>query len=287
MFLATVCMYFCEMCSRIAISNSMFLHPNHNIEPHAPLLKQPESGQALYKIISGQYFLDMLKRNYLYFRRVDTYQDNTDGEQLLLDKASNEKATFAKDQSFSLAKYYDTSRARTYACCFSLSNSDYIWNEYGNGGKDAVCLVFDFDKLRTMLNQTIGQSALMCGDNQCHQIFSINYGIVEYADRNGLQLNGERFPNPIQYTYIKGRKYENEAELRISLSTLGMGNFALSNSEIIQFPTSLQVDFNFKRAFVEGAIKEILYATGCDQNFPGTISQGMEKLGFLARCSTT
>ncbi len=261
----------------------MFLRPDHNIEPHAPLLKQPEAGQTLYKIVSGQYFLDMLKHNYLYFRRVDTYQDNSDGEQLLLDKAANEKATFAKDQSFNLAKYYDTSRARTYACCFSLSNSDYIWNEYGNGGKDAVCLVFDFDKLRTTLNQTIGQSALMCGDNQCHQIFSINYGIVEYADKDGLQLNGERFPNPIQYTYIKGKKYQNEAELRISLSALGMGNFALNNSEIIQFPPAMQVDFNFKRAFTESIIKEILYANNGEQDCPDSIKGEMSKLGFLCK----
>jgi len=238
----------------------------------------------LYKIIRAPNFLDMLKHNYLYFRRVDTYRDDIlDGEQLPLDRTGNEGAKFAKDKTFSVAKYYDTSRTRTYACCFSLNNSDYIWHEYGNSGKDAICLVIEFGKLRTILNRTIGQSALMCGNNVCHQIFSVNYGIVEYADKEALQLNAARLPNPIQYTYVKDKKYQDENELRVSLSAIGIGNFALNDAQIIKFPESLQMQFDFKKAFAEGIIKELLFANGCQQGFQDAMSQEMEKLGFLCK----
>jgi hypothetical protein len=133
------------------------------VEPHFQLLKQPD-----------------LHKNYLHFQRVDTYQDDTfDGEQLPSDKELNQKLAFEKSPSFTVATYYDTSRSRTYACCFSLENSSYIWTEYGKGG-NVLGLAFEFGKLRQMLNQTIdsGNSVLMCGDNVCKQIFSINYGIV-------------------------------------------------------------------------------------------------------------
>jgi hypothetical protein len=78
---------------------------------------------------------------------------------------------------------YNQSRARTYACCFSLENTDYIWRTYATGGAlGKICVVFDFAKLRARLNHTLTQSnsALEYNGIRCHQIFSINYGVVEY-----------------------------------------------------------------------------------------------------------
>lgn len=245
--------------------------PLGSVEPHSTLLKQPTDGQKLYKVMSVENLVQSLSRNYLHFQRVDHYEDFTnadkfDGEQLPLDKIGNQNVRFAKNPAYSAATYYDSCRARTYASCFSLENSEYIWREYGNkeGSKGKICLVLEFGKLRQMLNQTIrdatDNSTLMCGDFKCHQIFSINYGIVEYVKRAEHQLNLKRLPNPIQYTYIKEEeKYGQEKELRISLSAIGIGNFALNSGELLNFSSSMQVQFDFRSAVASGVIEQILH----------------------------
>ena len=108
------------------------------IEPHAPLLRAPPDGHLLYKIMTVENLLRSIEGGYLHFNRVDSYTDLLngdlrDGEQLPTDRAGNQAARFAKAPDFSTADYYDLSRARTYACCLSLENSDYIWTNYGNG----------------------------------------------------------------------------------------------------------------------------------------------------------
>jgi hypothetical protein len=260
----------------------------HNIEPHAPLLRQPAENQLLYKIIKADDFLKSIAGNYLYFKRVDTYGDDTqDGEQLELDRISNATVGFAKDPTYTIEKYYDTSRSRTYASCFSLENSDYIWEKYGSGGKDAICLVFEFGKLRKMLNQLVENSGVMYKGTLCKQFFSINYGIIEYVDKKQHRTNSAQLPNPIQYTHLKDKQsYENEKELRVSLSTLGIGNFALDNAEIIQFPEALEFDFNFKKAFAEGVIKEIKYSNQFSADSLNTLLQRMEGMGFRNRVAS-
>jgi hypothetical protein len=82
--------------------------------------------------------------------------------------------------------------------------------------------VFEFGKLRQTLNHTMHSSKennlLHCGGYRCKQIFSINYGIVKYMERDTRQLVSARFPNPIEYTFVKDKeKYADERELRISL----------------------------------------------------------------------
>jgi len=184
------------------------------IEPHFLLLKQPSDSQKLYKIVSVENFIKSVADNYLHFQRVDSYKDflgpdKFDGAQLPLDRKSNADSKFAKDPSFTAETYYDSSRSRTYACCFSLENLDYIWKVYGNeeASKGKICLVFNFGKLRQMLNQTINTAKLMYGNVPCEQIFSINYGIVDYRERDSYQLNTCQLPNPIQYTFLKDKKY--------------------------------------------------------------------------------
>lgn len=158
------------------------------VEPHKELLNCPPEDQLIYKIISKDYFLDSLNKAYLYFNRVDSYKDFTnadkyDGQQLPQDLSGNQSSKFVGAKNFSVADYYDQSRSRTYACCFSTSNSNHIWEEYG-GESEKICLVFNFGNLRSFLNnnfhnikcQTPSQ-AIMLGS-----IFSLNYGLVEYID---------------------------------------------------------------------------------------------------------
>jgi len=256
-----------------------------SIEPHAQLLEQPPDAQRLYRITRIPHLLDMLKNNYLHFQRVNTYQDDTfDGEQLLLDRTQNEKAAFANDPAFNLARYYDISRSRTYVCCFSLGNSKYIWENYGQND-DAVCLVFEFGKLRQTLNNTVRQSIendkLIYGDCCCKQIFSINYGIVKYMERDTRQLITSRFANPIEYTFVKDKKYADERELRISLSALGIGHFVLNDGEQIVFPSSMRLEFNFIDAFATGTIEELLCGRDTAIGKAEQLKQEMRKLGYI------
>jgi hypothetical protein len=54
------------------------------------------------------------------------------------------------------------------------------------------------------------------------------------------------------------KAFAGERELRITLSTLGIGNFALADGTVIAFPESMQLSFDFRRAFQKGAITGLL-----------------------------
>jgi hypothetical protein len=246
--------------------------PLGSIEPHAGLLTAPPEGQLLYKVTTVENLLRSIAGSYLHFNRVDAYPDldPNDGAVPPCDQTGNAQATFAKTPDFSAADYYDQSRARTYACCFSLENTDYIWRTYGIGGeRGKICVVFDFAKLRARLNQTLtqGNSALEYNGVRCHQIFSINYGVVEYVDWDVHHANSEYLQNPIKYTYVKSDKYRDDRELRISLSAFGMGHFVLNDGSRLDFPPNLQVGFDFKSAFADGTITRLLLAQDYDVNF--------------------
>ena len=124
--------------------------PLGSIEPHAPLLSIPPEVQLLYKVMTVENLLRSVTGNYLHFNRVDSYSDfqnadENDGQQMPKDQPANAAARLQKDPDFSAADYYDQSRARTYACCFSIENSDYIWKNYANGSaKGKVSVVFEF-----------------------------------------------------------------------------------------------------------------------------------------------
>jgi hypothetical protein len=174
---------------------------------------------------------------------------------------------FDKAPDFSAADYYNQSRSRTYACCFSLENSEFIWNNYANNsiiGK--VCIVFKFRRLRECLNKTLqsNNAALFYNGNRCRQIFSLNYGIVQYVDWKEHQVCKEHLPNPILYTYLKDTRYSSERELRISLSAPGIGQFILSNGSAIEFPDSFQLLFDYNAAQSSGIIQQLLCAPNCN-----------------------
>jgi len=261
--------------------------PLGSVEPHTDLLKFPPDNQLLYKIMTVDNLLSSIVGNYLYFNRVDSYTDFPsadphDGQQLPKDQKTNLRSRFIKAPDFSVADYYDKSRARIYACCFSLENSNYIWEHYGNGSaKGKVCIVFEFGRLRATLNQTLqpGNAALEYNGNRCHQIFSVNYGIVEYVEWDTHQANTEHFPNPIKYTYLKDKeRFCEEKELRISLSTLGIGQFALNDGNTMQFPSSLQLSFDFRAAMADYTIQKILYAPDSNSDF---LQTELHKFGIV------
>lgn len=250
--------------------------PLGHVEPHAGLLDIPPEGQMLYKIMSAENLLRSVFGRYLHFNRVDSYSDSAvtdthDGYQLPKDQPGNAGSRFQSSPNFTAADYYDQSRARTYACCFSLGNSDYIWANYANNNeRGKVCVVFEFGKLRSNINNTLrpGNAALEYNGNRCHQIFSVNYGLVEYVEWHSHQINTERLANPISYTYLKDKKrFAEEREFRVSLSAFGIGLFALRDGSTMEFPTSLQLAFDFQAAIADGTIVKILHAPDADTDY--------------------
>jgi len=123
--------------------------------------------------------------------------------------------------------------------------------------------------LRARLNQTLqpGNAALKYNGNRYQQIFSVNYGIVEYVEWDTHQTNTARLPNPIKYTYLKDKRFSEEKEVRISLSAIGIGQFALKDGSTIQFPPSLQLSFDFRDAIADSTIKQIQCAPDSDSDF--------------------
>jgi len=245
------------------------------VEPHAPLLRYPPAGQLLYKVMSVENCLGSIERGYLHFNRVDSYKDfpgadNHDGEQLPGDRAGNAAATFVKAPGFSAADYYDRSRSRTYAFCAALEDTDHVWT-YGSGSpKGNVGLVFDFDRLRATLNRMLqsGSAGLEFNGIRCRQIFDLNYGMVDYVDWATHRANEARLPNPITYAYLKdARQFAEERELRISLSALGIGKFVLDDRSEIAFPQHLHLDFDFRAAFADGTIREIISGPHCEEDY--------------------
>ncbi len=241
------------------------------IEPHAHLLHVPPDGQSLYKMMTVGNLLRSTVGNYLHFNRVDSYgdfpnADPHDGQQLRKDLRGNAATRFEKAPEFSAADYYDQSRARTFTCCFSLENSDYIWKNYANGSPlGKVCVIFCYQRLRAMLNHTLqpGDAALEYNGVRCHQIFSVISGSFEYNDWAAHTANTEHLPNPIQYTYLKDKKrFAEEREFRVSLSALGIGRFVLKDGTTMEFPLSLQLHFDFRAAIADGTIQALLCSRG-------------------------
>lgn len=231
------------------------------IQPHAPLLRAPSESQHLYKVMKAEHAIASIAAGYLHFNRVDCYRDFPgadpyDGAQLPEDIAANQAAAFTSTRAWTAADYYDQARGRTYACCFSLKNSDHIWREYAHGAEHGkIGIVFNFAKLRDRLNATLNGARLRLSNGEpADQIFSINYGVIDYVDRQSFRANKSLLQNPIVYTFMKDATFGQESELKIALSALGIGQFILRDGSQLNFPESLQVDFDFRAAIHDGAI---------------------------------
>lgn len=250
------------------------------VEPHSYLLTPPSADQLLYKIISTENFIKSIEGKYLHFTRVDCFEDQFDGKQLLKDQPGNSSSRFEKRPDYSASDCYDTFRSRAYAYCLSTEETEYIWENYGNNGmKGKICIVFEFGKLRQILNDVLDNGKIKYNGKSCCKMFSINYGLVEYVDFAQHNLNSSKLPNPIEYIYIKDRAFERESEARISLSTIGFGIINVGGTEM-QFPENMQVDFDFIAAEEIGAIKHIKYSRDCDLKY---LYSELKKLGISPR----
>jgi len=242
------------------------------VESHKNFLKQVSDETLLYKVISFENFVKMLDGNYLHFNKVDNYADDNDSAQPEQERLINQQSYFEKDPNFTLRNYYEECRKRSYACCFSLDvpNSGH-WKEYG--GKEpekAVCLVMNFGKLKSLLNETFINFGLVTNSgiilpnhalgraDKIFQIFDLNYGMVNYGDfTNDIIFPGVKTKNPIEYVYFKDNKYKKENELRVSLSAIGIGKIKLSDGQLFDFPKSISFKFNLNHALSRGAISHI------------------------------
>jgi hypothetical protein len=246
-----------------SVTSSSFLLGD--IEPHKALLNQPNDEQLLYKIMSVENFLKSVSEKYLYFNRVDRYKDfpdvdKNDSEQLPLDRSINQKAVFESNPRLTAENYYDRCRKQIYACCFSIEDSKCLWKKYGEGeGKGKICLIFQFKKLREILNHThqlsIENKTLQLNGELLCQIFSLNYGLVDYIEKSEIQINQ---PRAISYAYLKDKKWKDEKEVRISLSTLGF-NYCI-HEKGIKFPDGLHFSFDFQSAFRDDTIVKAIGA---------------------------
>jgi len=265
------------------------LAPLGDIEPHAALLKRPPDDQLLYKVMAAEHLVKSITESYLHFNRVDSYKDFQgadihDGEQLPSELGDNQNLKFARSPNFSAADYYNCCRSRTYACCFSLENSEYIWHNYGSGGRNGkICLVFKFGKFRSMLNVTLepGKSGFLYNGIRCRQIFSVNYGLVQYLEWEKYKRTVKLAANPIEYVYMKDKaRFGKEKEFRVSLSAIGVGHFPLDDGRLMDFPPKLRVKFDFVTAKANGTIHQVLCSPECDLDFLGT---ELKRLGIDIR----
>ncbi|MGA0542921.1 hypothetical protein [Neotabrizicola sp. VNH66] len=224
------------------------------IEPHAPLLVQPADDQALFKIMAIDDFERSLAGAYLFFKRVDTYQDDeNDGALSPVDRDMARQGYFEKAPHRTLDDYYSDSRRRTYACCFSKENSRYIWENYGGSGgpetKVAVCTTFG--TLRRLVNESVARQLASEVEWVCH--LSVNYGCVWYTDWQTDRLTDGTHPNPILATFHKDRvRFQHEQELRIALSAFGMGQLQGRDGSPFTPPDHLCYPFDLKSALERG-----------------------------------
>lgn len=231
----------------------LIIHNSTCVEPNKEKIKQPCDNQLLYEIIQRKNYDDMVARGYIYFNRVDSYKDDTaDGEQPSCDRLRNQQSHFVKAPAFTLENYYDKARSRAYASCFSLKPMEHM--KEGYGGENPVCLQFRFADLRKNLNKTISESIIMCNGYPCKQFLNINYGEISYLSKEEYCSD---YINPIHYLYMKDDRYKDEKELRVTLSALGIGHYAMNDGNFLSFPKGLELSFDWHKAFEEGWTEEL------------------------------
>lgn len=228
---------------------------NFVAEPNGHLLNQPNENTLLYKMMRLENAIKSIDDRYIYFNRVDNYKDLSDGEQLTMDRPLNRCSEFEKAPDYNYENHCDAIRSRSYACCLSLENSQFIWDNYGD-----VCVVFEFGNLKKFLNKAYedcsNQPNLKLFEYQ--KFFTLNYGTVKYIDRNSDSISKPRLPNPIEYLFLKDNCYSEDNELRIVFSCPHPHPILGSDKQPIYSRNNLHVSFDFVQAYKEGAIKEIL-----------------------------
>jgi len=232
-------------------------------ERHKLLLHQPEDDAIIYKIMTLENFKKSFEERYLYFNRVDGYEDDCkDSSQPEQERLLNCKKNFLKSRSYTLENKNDDLRKRVYACCFSLNipNSEQ-WEQYG--GSDAVCLELNFGKLKSFMNSSFESMGLkICGlpnfvrgkfseyiiSEDCNvgdivtfknsqdfenaasptvekyvQFFDLNYGKVIYGDFGSVKISDKNLANSIKYVYFKDSSYQKKDGGELRISLMSQG----------------------------------------------------------------
>jgi len=221
--------------------------------PHYELLDQPKSKANLFKIISTKNYEDMLSNSYLYFNRVDMYDDDKrDSDLPYQDREIRKKIVFEKNPN---TNFYDAIdkrvRPRTFACCFSIRETHYMWREYSDNVNNSVCLVFDYQKLFKYLEDTYPTSCFLDEDNIRRDQFYINCGMVNYIDYDtGLTQNGEPHRNLYEYAFNKDQGYHKEKEFRIALQPKPLGKHTNEHNT----PGFIQLSCDYDVMVREGVI---------------------------------
>lgn len=192
--------------------NSMKQH----LFPINSKLKQPAHNSFLFKIVKFENGIDMIKNGYIYFNCVTKYSaDATDAK--MPNKEKNIRSIpYENNPNITLYDTDNSVRKNTYACCFALSESQYIWNKFGE--ENSLCLVFNYNKLYSYLqNNYLDLNYLEnAKEHPCN--FTINCGCVTYIDRNeAITKSGENLRNIYENAFYKDRGFKNEKEFRIAL----------------------------------------------------------------------
>lgn len=244
----------------------------HIIEPYSELLTVPPPDQLLYRITPTKHFIQSVQEKYLHFRRVDGFSSDIHDSRLMpSDKRISDTIFFENDREHPLSNSYHISRSQTYACCFSLENTDHNWKHFGSNSQEgSVCLVFHFQKLRDFLNtfmvKVTENNGLLIGNTQYHQIFSINYGCIKYEDELSHSEFKQGGPPPIKYSYLKDTRFSDEKEFRITLSPVLPYKYTIDDEEI-SFGDNLRLSFDYATAWRLGVIKNIIVSEDIDYDF--------------------
>ena len=231
------------------------------IEPRRGLLRIPDDDVRLFKVMRLDHFLDSVRHGYLYFRRVDSYgasagADPDDGRQLPSDVSGNRASAFLRQPDFTASEYYDTSRSRSFACCFTTSDGCRVLSAYGSGdpdGKARVSFLYGLmmDRVRRVLSSE--DAAASIGGTRLIQCLDLDAGFVNYVDRDTHRENDARLTNTITYIFTKDQQYAWESEVRLSLSTGRIGRFQTKGQPFI-FPDHIRLPFDYRAAKSEGGI---------------------------------
>lgn len=111
-----------------------------------------------------------------------------------------------------------------------------------------------------MLNEVVASAiGLLLEDGSVlPQVTDINHGMVTYVDRTDHRANEVHLPNPIVYSYLKDRRFGEENELRVTLSASGaFAAYGFSDARRVDFPSGLQLPFDFRKAMDRLAIVKI------------------------------
>lgn len=94
---------------------------------------------------------------------------------------------------------------------------------------------------------------------------SVNYGIVAYKDWKNARLTEVSLMNPILFAFTKDTDFKDDTELRVTLSTLGIGSFVRIDGSAVEPPTSLSCPFDLVGTLRAETIKLHL---DCKEAFP-------------------